>query len=85
MLNNVYIHLTIRLILQGTQIVVRFSRDAYVCASRISIRACVHACVRPRGTTKPMAWTGMWVMSVFSSITFKDGDGRPLDMSAGTW
>jgi len=27
---------------------------------------------------RPMAWTGMWVMSIFLSITFKDGDGRPL-------
>lgn len=50
----------------------------------MSIRACVRAyVVRPRGTAKPMAWTGMWVMSVFSSIAFRDGDGRPLDLSAG--
>jgi len=62
------------------------TRCLHVHVSRVDacMRAGVCACVRtPRGTAKPMAWTGMWVMSVFSSIAFRDGDRRSLDLSAG--
>lgn len=71
-------NLTVCLILQGTQIV-RFSRATFTCARLVRayvIACCVHAYVRV-GTAEPMAWTGMWVMSVFSSIAFRDGDERP--------
>lgn len=46
MLSYVYMRLIVHLLLQDIQIVIRFSRDAYVCVSRVSVNVCVHACVR---------------------------------------
>jgi len=60
MLNNVYMRLTVCLIFQSTQIVIRFSRDAYTCTSRVSMLTCVRVYVRAcvRRVARRSQWPG---------------------------